>query len=89
MNTILTPVLRQFMIQHKDELIVWAAGVGHEPMVKLLLREGADRARVDSRLLIVRGAALDSFGLRGMAPLHWAAILGDEPMARLFGGEGV
>lgn len=42
LNTVLAPLLHECMIQHKHELLLWAAGRGRERMVRLLLREGAD-----------------------------------------------
>lgn len=42
LNVIMAPLLHKWMIQLKNELLLWAAEKGREPMVQLLLREGAD-----------------------------------------------
>lgn len=42
LNTILTPLLREWVVQHKNEMLLWAARKGRRSMVKLLLGEGAD-----------------------------------------------
>lgn len=42
LNTILTPLLHEWIIQHKNELLLWAARKGRRSMVTLLLEEGAD-----------------------------------------------
>lgn len=42
LNTVLAPLLHECMIQHKHDLLLWAATRGRERMVRLLLREGAD-----------------------------------------------
>lgn len=141
LNTVLTPLLHEWMIQHKNEMLLWAAGKGRLSMVTLLLEEGADvnfwtdssalyeavahghqeivkilldsdaeidnrrgpwrnrrtalhiAARKDGResiasLLIERGADVNGFCGTGLAPLHHAALCGNENMVRLLVEKG-
>ncbi|GAB1319662.1 hypothetical protein MFIFM68171_09872 [Madurella fahalii] len=55
--------------QRWPETSLWAAGGGHEAVVKMLL----DTGRVD----------VDSTGDSGWAPLSWAAVNGHEAMVQM------
>lgn len=45
--TLLTPSLTRVMVQRKDDLLIWAAYIGNEPLARRLLNEGANPTHRD------------------------------------------
>ncbi|KAK3350315.1 hypothetical protein B0T25DRAFT_459434 [Lasiosphaeria hispida] len=62
----------------------WAAGKGHEAVVRVLLEAGAAKGHeAVVRVLLEAGAAVDTQDQRGRTPLWWAAEEGHEAVVRV------